>query len=109
VTHLVLDEVHERNIDADLLCLLVRQLLEKQRSDAATATAGVTATATAGVLDSGSGSGGAPGSGACGSGMTRVVLMSATFNARLFCDYYGPVVAPREVPCLFVGVKRSVT
>lgn len=84
-THIVLDEVHERSIDSDLLYLLVRQLL---------ATLPCT---------------------------TRIVLMSATFNTGLFVDYFASAVedavrvstgliAPdkslRDVPSMFVGVKR---
>ncbi len=84
-THIVLDEVHERSIDSDLLYLLVRQLLATLPCS------------------------------------TRIVLMSATFNTGLFVDYFASAVedavrvsagliAPdkslRDVPSMFVGVKR---
>ena len=52
ITHLVLDEVHERTIDSDFLLIVLRKLL-KRRSD------------------------------------LKVVLMSATVDAKRFSDYLG--------------------
>ena len=51
-THIILDEVHERDIKSDFLMMLLRDLI-RARPD------------------------------------VRIVLMSATLNARLFSDYFG--------------------
>ncbi len=69
VTHLVLDEVHERSIDADLLHLLIKLVLPKMAPEK----------------------------------RPKVVLMSATFNAGVFSDYYCPKDPPLP---LYVGAKR---
>lgn len=69
VTHLVLDEVHERTIDADLLHLLIKLVLPKIAPEK----------------------------------RPRVVLMSATFNAGVFANYYSPRDPPEP---LYVGAKR---
>ena len=51
-THVVLDEVHERDVKSDFLMMLLRDLIRIR-------------------------------------GDIRIVLMSATLNARLFSDYFG--------------------
>ena len=52
ITHLVLDEVHERTLDSDFLLIVLRQLMVRRPS-------------------------------------LRVLLMSATVNAKRFSDYMG--------------------
>ena len=55
ISHVILDEVHERTIESDLLLTILRDLL-RRRAD------------------------------------LRVILMSATVNAKLFANYFSPVV-----------------
>lgn len=50
-THVILDEVHERDIDMDFLLILVRRLLSTNSTN------------------------------------VRVILMSATIEAKLVCNY----------------------
>lgn len=60
ISHVIVDEVHERSEESDFILLILKELLEK-RSD------------------------------------LKVVLMSATLNAKLFSDYFNgaPVL---EIP-----------
>ena len=51
VSHVIVDEVHERSIDSDFLLIVLRELLRKR-----------------------------PG--------LKLILMSATLNAKLFSDYF---------------------
>ena len=51
-THVVLDEVHERDVKSDFLMMLLRDLIQIR-------------------------------------GDLRIILMSATLNARLFSEYFG--------------------
>jgi len=60
-THLIIDEVHERSIDTDILCLLTRRLLLSLPH-------------------------------------IRLILMSATIAAEMYCDYFNVPQKP-----IFVG------
>jgi hypothetical protein len=64
VTHLVLDEVHERGCESDLLLLLLRRLLARRAAAA------------------GGGGAGPP---------PKLLLMSATADAELFAGYFRKV------------------
>ena len=68
-THVVLDEVHERDVKSDFLMMLLRDLI-RIRSD------------------------------------IRIILMSATLNARLFSDYFGGT--PMLHVCLFLIFSFSL-
>lgn len=63
VTHIVLDEVHERSIEIDMLLLLLRDVIAQRVAKASTS-------ATAPALPP-----------------LQIVLMSATADAQLFADY----------------------
>ncbi|KXZ49867.1 hypothetical protein GPECTOR_19g318 [Gonium pectorale] len=63
-THIVLDEVHERSIEIDLLLLLLRDVLARRRRQAAAAGSGVPEPPP-----------------------LKLVLMSATADAQLFAGY----------------------
>ncbi|KAF3164344.1 hypothetical protein TWF751_009720 [Orbilia oligospora] len=54
VSHVVIDEVHERSLDSDFLLVLMKRLLTKRKD-------------------------------------LKLVLMSATLNAKVFADYFGNV------------------
>lgn len=81
VTHLVLDEVHERGCESDLLLLLIRRLLARRAAAAAAAAAG--------------GARGPRGPGAAPP--PKLLLMSATADAELFAGYFRKVGARRLV------------
>ena len=69
VTHIVLDEVHERDVDSDIMCLVCKLLLDVQRRRIQAA------------LDYGE----------VPPPPLRLVLMSATLNSQLFADYFASV------------------
>jgi len=68
VSHVVLDEVHERNLESDLLLMLLRRTL---------------------LLAHNSSSSSSSNGGSSSSRPPKVVLMSATADAQLFGDYFA--------------------
>ena len=79
VTHVVVDEVHERSADSDLLLLLLRHLLHRP---------------TAGHL--------------------RVLLMSATADAKAFADYFHTstvccILCTPSPPCICCSSPEKLT
>lgn len=52
ITHIILDEVHERDLDIDFCLVVLKHLLNKELN-------------------------------------FKLVLMSATFNVELFCNYFS--------------------
>ena len=66
VTHVIIDEVHERSVDSDLLLLLLKDLLARR---------------TRGQLEA--------------AGKLRVVLMSATADADLFASYFADALGAK--------------
>ncbi|XRA99169.1 RNA helicase [Pycnococcus provasolii] len=67
VTHVVVDEVHERSVEGDLLLLMLRRALVRDMERIAK---GVSA------------------GGVRGNRPLKAVMMSATANASLFCEYF---------------------
>jgi hypothetical protein len=93
VSHIILDEVHERNLDSDLLLLLLRRALlvaktqaqqggQAQLAQLAGSGAGHIATHSSSsiIISSSSSSPALP---------FKLVLMSATADAELFGDYFS--------------------
>ncbi|KAG2438593.1 hypothetical protein HXX76_005143 [Chlamydomonas incerta] len=72
VTHVVVDEVHERSLQSDFLIALLRDLLAARRVEREAAAA------------AGGGAGGPP-----PPPQLKVVLMSATLDAKLFAGYFS--------------------
>lgn len=68
-THIILDEVHERDQDTDFAMLIVRKFLRSN------------------------------------SPSVKVILMSATFNIKDFCEYFGSLVHGRMQPAKAVTVQ----
>lgn len=68
VSHIIIDEVHERSEESDFLLLILKDLLKKRKD-------------------------------------LRVILMSATLNAKLFSDYFG-YVPVLEIPGRTFPVDR---
>ena len=75
-SHIVLDEVHERDVAADLLCLLVKRLLLQYRTDPSVNALGKP---------------------------PKIVIMSATFDGELFANYFAPHDPPKP---LYLGARR---
>ena len=77
VTHLVLDEIHERSVDSDLLYVVLKRLLNGVGSgDTPEERRDVDAPPT-----------------------TKLILMSATFNTDMFSRYFRSHRPPRSIFC----------
>ena len=77
LTHLVVDEVHERSVDNDVLLLLLRRKLATMALREG-AQGGAQRGAQGGVV-----------TGAAQGSMPRIILMSATVETSLFVDYFN--------------------
>ncbi|GIL59638.1 hypothetical protein Vafri_14371, partial [Volvox africanus] len=90
VTHVVVDEVHERSLQSDFLIALLRDLLVARRMQRQAAEAQEAAAASA-ALSGGSDVAAAAAGPPSGqhSSLLKVVLMSATLDAKLFANYFG--------------------
>ncbi|GLI66501.1 hypothetical protein VaNZ11_010328 [Volvox africanus] len=91
VTHVVVDEVHERSLQSDFLIALLRDLLVTRRMQLQAAEAQEAAAPGAAHSD---GNGAAAATAAAvpfgqHSSVLKVVLMSATLDAKLFANYFG--------------------
>ena len=99
VSHIVIDEVHERGIDTDLTCLVIKLAL--RRSIVARARAIRALAAAAANAGSGAAQLRAAAEEACAAfaSRPRVVLMSATFDTTAIVDYFGTLAedARREL------------
>eukprot|EP00750_Incisomonas_marina_P031765 INCI8296.1.p2 GENE.INCI8296.1~~INCI8296.1.p2 ORF type:complete len:1126 (+),score=243.84 INCI8296.1:1192-4569(+) len=85
VSHIFVDEVHERDLNSDMLLILLRDLLKlrarqqaenRRRREELRAAAGLSADAND-IIDAGDKEG------------FKIILMSATINADKFSDYFG--------------------
>lgn len=74
VSHVVVDEVHERTMQGDFLMALLRGIICQRRQAMAAAAADVSRDGSSSPAVA------AP---------LKVVLMSATLDASLYCQYYG--------------------
>jgi HrpA-like RNA helicase len=82
ITHLVLDEVHERSIDADLLHLVIKLVLPKVKTIGC-----FIIPLNLNLLQ------------IPAAKRPKIVLMSATFNAGIFSEYYCPSDPPKVKKC----------
>ena len=81
VSHIVLDEVHERGLESDLLLLLLRQAVASRKAAAGGCGS------NKGGRQRGSAGGSVP-------PPPKLVLMSATADADLFASYFRQVRGP---------------
>ena len=87
VTHIILDEVHERGMDTDLVCLVIKLALGRAFAARARAITALAAASKSGGSDAMLRA--AAEKALCEfASRPRVVLMSATFDTTLFTDYF---------------------
>lgn len=67
VTHVIVDEVHERSEESDFLLLILKDILASRKD-------------------------------------LKVILMSATMNAKLFSDYFGDIPI-LEIPGMYCEIQ----
>ena len=83
-THFLLDEVHERSLQADMLSLVLKLLLGEHSN--------------------------CPDADACSAAVhhedKKLIVMSATIQADMFCQYFSTLNAGKAIPSLFVGARR---
>lgn len=97
-THIILDEVHERGIDTDLVILVIKLSLAKAVAARGRAIAALAAASGA------SGASSKPLQEAAASALSayasrpRVVLMSATFDTSIFSDYLATLNKDAALP-----------
>ena len=77
-THILLDEVHERGLQSDMLSLVLKTLLSTDRELAEEGTRK----------------------------RKKLVVMSATIQADMFRHYFSDLAANGDVPMLHVGARR---
>ena len=90
-THVVIDEVHERDLDTDLLCLIVRIMLQRHRD--------YTSKLMAGGKDLDRDERPPP--------PFKLVCMSATFDAQEFFKYFRAVTPSVAPPLIVDGQRRT--
>lgn len=90
-THVVIDEVHERDLDTDLLCLIVRIMLQRHRD--------YTNKLMAGGKDLDRDERPPP--------PFKLVCMSATFDAQEFFKYFRAVTPSVAPPLIVDGQRRT--
>jgi HrpA-like RNA helicase len=71
ITHIVVDEVHERDIETDLLLIILRRIMAQRRKEGKTAF--------------------------------KVILMSATIDPSLFCQYFASPTTMLPAPVVDVA------
>ena len=93
VSHVVVDEVHERSLQGDFLLAILRDVVARRRRTHEEAVL-----ALARASGKGGDGGASPSAPAVPPPPLKVVLMSATLDSRLFASYFGS-----DTPCLRAG------
>ena len=106
ITHIILDEVHERTIDSDITCLLLK--LAVARGVRARVRALEALQATGGAKTPAAREAMARAARLTYARRLRVILMSATFDTGIFVDFFGDLLRTYEDKLLRLGARSDL-